>query len=587
MRLLFSMRHLGSLRMYDSVLRQLAARGHSIDILAKRRDVPGTATAPETVLADVPQIRWIWEDTHVTPWVDLGAALRIWLDYLRYRGPRYAGAPRLAERVAERVPAVLLRVSNWPLFRSPRGLRLLTAALRKVEQALPRQPELDALMREHRPDVVLLTPLLRLGSSQIEVLRSARAHGARTGLCVASWDHLSSKARIAELPDRVFVWNDTQKGEAVELHGVPESSVVVTGAQCYDEWYERRPVRTREAFCATLRLPADRPLILYACSAFSPATPIEAAFVRRWIEGIRASDDPVLRSAAILVRPHPQRHDEWKEVDLSDLPDVTLYGSHPLDEQSKNDYFESLYYCTAVAGLLTSAFLEASVLGRPVHVFVPPEFKERQEGLIHFHYLQTVGGGLFTATESFDTHLRELAASLRAAPRADLNAGFVQAFIRPRGLTRPATPIFVEEVEAFAAAAAPVPAREPLWAAPLRALLWPVARAVHRAVGEAANPTDRTVIELQQARRRDEHRRARETEARRKQEARSAAHAERERQAEEARQADMRERQARIAVEAARKQALKAQREQEKRRHRRDKRRAAIVASIKRRLGVH
>jgi len=431
MRLLFSMRHLGSLRMYDSVLRQLAARGHSIDILAKRRDVPGTATAPEAMLADVPQIRWIWEDTHVTPWVDLGAALRIWLDYLRYRGPRYAGAPRLAERVAERVPAMLLRVSDWPMFRPARGLRVLTAALRKVEQALPRQPELDALMHEHRPDVVLLTPLLRLGSSQIEVLRSARAVGARTGLCVASWDHLSSKARIAELPDRVFVWNDTQKSEAVELHGVPEASVVVTGAQCYDEWYERRPTRTRQEFCAALRLPADRPLILYACSAFSPATPIEAAFVRRWIEGIRASDDPRLRSAAILVRPHPQRHDEWKEVDLADLPDVTLYGSHPLDEQSKNDYFESLYYCTAVAGLLTSAFLEASVLGRPVHVFVPPEFKERQEGLIHFHYLQTVAA----ASSRPLSHSRRICASSgrRCGPRRvriSTPASYVRSFVR-------------------------------------------------------------------------------------------------------------------------------------------------------------
>ena len=587
MRLLFSMRHLGSLRMYDSVLRQLAARGHSIDILAKRRDVPATAAAPETVLADVPQIRWIWEETHVTPWVDLGAALRIWLDYLRYRGPRYANAPRLAERVAERVPAVLLRVSAWRVFRSPRGLRLLTAGLRKVEQALPRQPELDALMREHRPDVVLLTPLLRLGSSQIEVLRSARAQGARTALCVASWDHLSSKARIAELPDRVFVWNDTQKDEAVELHGVPASRVVVTGAQCYDEWYERQPTRSREEFCAALRLPADRPLILYACSAFSPATPIEAAFVRRWIDGIRASDDPLLRSAAILVRPHPQRHDEWKQVDLADLRDVTLYGSHPLDEQSKNDYFESLCYCTAVAGLLTSAFLEASVLGRPVHVFVPPEFKERQEGLIHFHYLQTVGGGLFKATESFETHLRELGASLRAEPRPDLNAGFVRAFIRPGGLARPATPIFVDEVEAFAASPAPAEAREPLWVAPLRLLLWPVASAVHRAVGRAENPADRTVIELQQARRREEHRRAREAEAQRKQETRAAMQAERARQAGQARAAELRERQARLAADAERKRELKAQREDEKRRHRRDKRRAAIVASIKRRLGVH
>ena len=241
MRLLFSMRHLGSLRMYESVLRQLAARGHSIDILAKRRDVPGT---PRRRKPCCPTCR------------RSGGSGRTRTS--RRGSDRWRRAPHLA-----RLPALLAGRAtparrDWPsvspsgcppcccgcrtgrVFRSPRGLRLLAAALRKVEQALPRQPELDALMREHRPDVVLLTPLLRLGSSQIEVLRSARAHGARTGLCVASWDHLSSKARIAELPDRVFVWNETQKHEAVELHGVPEASVVVTGAQCYDEWYERR-----------------------------------------------------------------------------------------------------------------------------------------------------------------------------------------------------------------------------------------------------------------------------------------------------------------------------------------------------------
>jgi hypothetical protein len=147
--------------------------------------------------------------------------------------------------------------------------------------------------------------------------------------------------------------------------------------------------------------------------------------------------------------------------------------------------------------------------------------------------------------------------------------------------------MFVDEVEAFAASPPPVAAREPLWAAPLRLMLGPVARAVHRAVGQAENPTDRTVIELQQARRRDEHRRAREAEAQRKQEGRAAAQAARTREAGDAREAAARERQARLDADAERKRGLKAQREQEKHKHRRDKRRAAILASIKRRLGVH
>ena len=86
-------------------------------------------------------------------------------------------------------------------------------------------------------------------------------------MCVWSWDHLSSKALIRDMPQRVFVWNDTQKTEAVRLHGVPSERVVVTGAQCYDQWFGRQPVRPRAEFCRRVGLQDDRPYLLYVCSA--------------------------------------------------------------------------------------------------------------------------------------------------------------------------------------------------------------------------------------------------------------------------------------------------------------------------------
>ena len=46
---------------------------------------------------------------------------------------------------------------------------------------------------------------------QIDHLRAARALGKRTGVCVFSWDHLSSKALLRQVPDRVLLWNETQK----------------------------------------------------------------------------------------------------------------------------------------------------------------------------------------------------------------------------------------------------------------------------------------------------------------------------------------------------------------------------------------
>ena len=580
------MRHVGSLRMYESVLRQLAARGHEILILATRRDSLGAEAPPQEILADVPQIRWIWEDARANVWTELAATIRIWLDYLRYFEPRYADAPRLRTRVGERVPLLLRRVSALPLVRSDGGLRLLRGLLRGMERALPRQRELDDLMKANQPDIALLTPLLHLGSSQVEVLRSARAMGVRTALCVASWDHLSSKARIAELPDRVFLWNDTQKWEATALHGVPAERVTITGAQCYDQWFGRRPVRTREQFCEMLKLPADRPLLLYACSALYPHTPTEARFVRRWIEEIRASDDPLLRSAGILVRPHPTRREEWGEVDLSDLPGVTLYGSLPLDERSKEDYFESLHYSAAVVGLNTSAFLEGAIVGRPVHTIVDPEFRERQEGTLHFHYLKTVGGGVLRLARSFDEHRAQLSASLREGEQPARNDAFVRAFIRPFGVERPATEILVNAVEDLGAAPAAAPQRAPLWAPLARAAMLPLGFAAHLAVTRTASPTDRTLVELQQARRKHQRQQQREAEEQR----RAAARIEKARQAAAAREAEQRARRERLDAaqreKVERKAAMRAAKERAKETRVRAKRRANTVAQLKRRIGI-
>ena len=571
--------------MYESVLRALAAGGHDIEILANRRDTIGSGIDPEHLLAGLPQIRWSWEELRPHAWTELAAAVRIWLDYLRYFEPRYDDAPRLRQRVGEYVPPLLRRITSWWPFRASVGRRALVAWLSSVERALPRQRELDALMRSSRPDVVVVTPLLDLGSRQIEVLRSARACGARTALAIGSWDHLSSKGRISELPDRVLVWNDTQASEATELHGIPAERLVVTGAQCYDQWFGRVPTRTREQFCSMLRLPPDRPFLLYACSALYPVVPTEARFVRHWIEQIRASDDAVLRSAAVLVRPHPTRMEEWSDVDLTDLPDVTLYGSLPVDERSKEDYFESLYYCGAMIGLNTSAFIEAAIVGRPVHTIVVPEFAERQEGTVHFHYLKSVGGGVFRLARNFDEHRAQLVTSLREPIPENLHAGFVRAFVRPFGLDRAATGVFGEAVLDLGRSPTAAPSRAPLWTPALRLLLRPLALAAHVTIARVENPADRTVHELQRARRREDYRRQRDAERQRRAEEREAAHQEKIERVGAARQVELQACRERIEASEREKRARKTERVREKEQRSRAKRRAAMLAQIKRRIG--
>jgi hypothetical protein len=257
------------------------------------------------------------------------------------------------------------------------------------------------------------------------------------------------------------VWNETQKREAVILHGVPADRVVVTGAQCFDQWFDRQPSRGRAGFCRDVGLAADRPFVLYVCSALFAGSPVEAGFVVEWLRRLRAEAPAAVRDVPVLVRPHPSRTAEWRDVDLSGL-NAVVWGSNPVDAQARADYFDSLYHSAAIVGINTSAFIEGGIVGRPVHTIVLPELADNQSGTVHFQYLHEVGGGLLEVAHSFAEHYGQLERSLTEPPSGP--KPFVHAFVRPHG--RPATPVFVEQVEAMAQLRVeppPRPALAPLW----------------------------------------------------------------------------------------------------------------------------
>ena len=84
-----------------------------------------------------------------------------------------------------------------PIFRSRAGNRFLTSALLVVERAIP----IDrAIVRPRRsanaPDVLLVTPLVDIGSDQVDYVKAARRLGIRSALPVLSWDNLTNKGLI-------------------------------------------------------------------------------------------------------------------------------------------------------------------------------------------------------------------------------------------------------------------------------------------------------------------------------------------------------------------------------------------------------
>jgi len=462
-KVLFIARHFTYFRNFDSVVEALAERGHAIHLAADREEAQGGRALVDGLAARYPNVT-----VGYTPIRDWGRyrrvarALRLGLDYLRYSDSRYESMPKIRQRAYERTPAFVLALARLP-FR-----RLVTTILEAIEIAVPRQRGVDEFLIEQQPDVLLVTPLIELGSPQLDYVRAARERGIRSALCVWSWDHLSSKALIRVLPDAVIVWNEIQKGEAARFHGIAPERVLVTGAQCFDRWFDRQPSRSREEFCRRAGLPDARPFILYVCSALFRGSPSEAAFVREWVRAIRSSTDPALRQMNILVRPHPQRLEEW----AGEPPDAAVvWGSSPTDEQGRADYFDSLFHSAAVVGLNTSALVEAAIVDRPVYTILLPQFRENQEGTFHFHHLLTVGDGFLNSSRSLPEHVAQLV-GLAKGERPKSNRPFVERFIRPRGTSVAATPVFVQTLEGLAAGAKPQPAPPPIWVFVLRPLVY-------------------------------------------------------------------------------------------------------------------
>lgn len=505
MKILFVMRHSGYVRNFESTLRMLADRGHTVHLAFQIGSTHRLLDAGDVAQQLCDRYPRFSRGT-IPARDDAGGFaardLRVSLDYLRYLTPEYRNAPKLLVRAAREAPKTFVRRTEQTAFSTSTGRAMLARTLRALHRAVPTDPRIDAFLEAQAPDVLVVTPLIEPGAPQAEYIRSARALGIRTALCVASWDNLTNKGLIHGAVDLVTVWNDMMKREAVELHGVPPDRVAVTGAQPFDHWFGWQPSTTRREFCSQVGLPAEKPYILYVCSSRFIA-PQEVPFVRSWIQQLRQSASPRLQEAGVLIRPHPQNAEQWANADLSDCDPVSVWppaGQAPADAQSRADYFDSIHHSAAVVGVNTTAEIESAIIGRSVFTMMAPEFRDTQEGTKHFDHLRRVNGGLLHVAHDFAEHLEQLDAAVHRPPMDDGRCRrFVEAFVRPHGMEVPATAKVVEALEALAARPAPQPAAAPFWSALVRPVLARKGRQLQR---EALLGTEAKAVRMAAKRRR-------------------------------------------------------------------------------------
>jgi hypothetical protein len=497
-RILFVMLHPGFIRYYEDAVYALADAGHHVHLafettrekmnesalatrVAARSErithgtTPPRAESVRDFIARADRTatrggeftrRATRRERRAEAWESLATMVRLQGDYLRFFEPAFTRAHKLRERAEKRLPHTAAAVVRTAARGGAGARRVAAATLGTIERAIPTPEAIEAFIREQTPDLLLVTPLIELGSQQVDYVKCARRLGVRSALCVASWDNLTSKGLVRVIPDHVLVWNEAQKREAVSLHGVPAERIRITGAQLFDGWFAAQPSRSRDAFCGMVGLDPARPFVLYVGSSVFIA-PDEVPFAERWLGRLRRDPDPVVASAGVLIRPHPANSRQWRAFDASAFGNVGVWppiGSDPNSPDGRRDYFDSLYHSAAVVGINTSAQIEAGIVGRPVFTVQAAEFEHAQAGTLHFHHLVNAEGGVVQTASSLDEH----AAQLRSALDGSADAGeatrqFIRSFIRPYGEHQPATPTFVGAIAELAALPPPLPRRDPSW----------------------------------------------------------------------------------------------------------------------------
>jgi hypothetical protein len=449
LKIVFVMTHEGNVRNFEWTLDELIRRGHRVHIaFERRRGGTPNGLLPERELLSLGFTPRIGRCSRGAA----GIALRRVSDYVRYLDPSLRQSNVFGERAAGSLPWLVRFmtrfVSQHPSVRT-RIQRLLALA----ERSVPANDDVVRFLAKQRPNVLLVTPLVELGSPQVEYVRAARRLGIPSALLVASWDNLTVKGGIHECPDLVAVWNDAQRREALDLHGLAADRVVVTGAEAYDHWFEWRPDQ-REAFVASIGLDPARPYILYLGSSGFIA-PDEGALVVRWAEALRR--DTITADLQVVVRPHPTNSLGEHRRRLLDLGVVVHppEGVNPIDQPARRNYLNSVAHAAATAAVNTSAMIEAAILGRPVLAVPAPQFRATQADALHFRHLLPENGGMLLVADSLDEHVAQLRRVLAGdsallAQVSIRTKDFVSSFVRPFGPTKRASDVVADEIERVA-----------------------------------------------------------------------------------------------------------------------------------------
>jgi hypothetical protein len=445
MRVLYILRSLAHFSYHESIIQPLASAGHALHLLFDKNWSGNRALeSVQTRLAGDNAVTLGWSLRRKDIWRGVLSASRETLSYASYL-TRPDQSPYYTERWRGYLPAPLRWATSATAVRNLLARPSTQDRLRAYEQSVPPDAAITRWLKDHRPDILIASPVNMRFSEEVEYVKAAVALGIPAVVPVLSWDNLTTKGLFHIAPDLTLVWNQRQWAEATQIHHLPPEKVAVTGSPFFDKWLDAdRFGVEREVFCGRVGLDPRQPFLLYLGSSANIARD-ETWLVRELANRLRQR--PVMPPINILVRPHPANARIYEQLDEGTARVWPKHGALPESEESLRDFYNSLHHCAAAIGINTTGMIDAVIVGKPCLTLMTDHYRATQLQATHFRYL--LEADVLEIADSVDACLDRLAALLSGADsRAEARQRFVREFARPRGIDKPAGAVAAQVIEA-------------------------------------------------------------------------------------------------------------------------------------------
>jgi hypothetical protein len=242
-----------------------------------------------------------------------------------------------------------------------------------LSDRLVSHPHAERLFDAHRPALLVVSsPGLIL--SEVPLLRTAARRRVRSVAIDPSWDNFTNKLLPVRRVDRLIVWNDLMKQQAIELHGYQADDIRVAGTPQWDLYFTDRHATTRETFCR--RVGADPSKKLIALTTTPHELYAHHDHVLRVLT--RALETNAWRTPAqLLVRLHP-RDDRRHYAAFEGIPNLII--EKPFREtvqagdgmavdftsDSQQHLFDTMRHSDVIVNVASTLAIEAAIVDTPV-----------------------------------------------------------------------------------------------------------------------------------------------------------------------------------------------------------------------------